>query len=138
MGRCCFSLSWPANHSRRTTTESAPAAKMDPANTEGIPLKCNLCPKEPLFSDVSHLLTHVFSKSHLSYKFKIELLAEKDAAARAKIAQYDTWCEKYGIQGLLAERIAAKEKRTAKRTRPSDRNVRSTARKTDPMNVGSG
>ena len=92
-------------------------AKTDPAS---IPLKCTLCPKRPNFSDVSHLLTHISSKSHLSHRFKAELRSHTEREAQEAIRQYEDWYERYGIRGLLAERMAAKDqKKTTKRGRSS-------------------
>ncbi|KAK0731805.1 hypothetical protein B0H67DRAFT_87764 [Lasiosphaeris hirsuta] len=91
--------------------------KSDPAS---IPLKCTLCPKKPNFSDVSHLLTHISSKSHLSHRFRTELKSHTERDARDAIRHYDDWYNGYGIRALLAERMAAKEqKKTNKRGRPS-------------------
>src|SRR4051794_18002100 len=90
----------------------------DPAS---IPLRCTLCPKKPNFSDLSHLLTHISSKSHLAHRFKAELKARDDPAALQEVRQYDDWCHRYGINGLLAERMAAKEqKKTGRRGRHSN------------------
>ncbi|KAK4240770.1 hypothetical protein C8A03DRAFT_12898 [Achaetomium macrosporum] len=80
-----------------------------------IPLKCTLCPKKPNFSDLSHLLTHISSKSHLAHRFKAELKARDNEEAQDEVRQYDQWCERYGINGLLAERMAAKEQKKAGR-----------------------
>ena len=78
-----------------------------------IPLRCVLCPKQPSFSDVSHLLTHISSKSHLAHRFKVEIRSQKDEDARERLFSYDTWYYKYGIQGLLADRMVAKDKKKA-------------------------
>ncbi|KAK4105883.1 hypothetical protein N658DRAFT_416174 [Parathielavia hyrcaniae] len=84
-----------------------------------IPLRCIICPKKPNFSDLSHLLTHISSKSHLAYRFKVELKARDDRDALEQVRHYDTWCERYGINALLAERMAAKEqKKTGRKPRP--------------------
>src|SRR4051812_34095195 len=92
--------------------------KSDPAS---IPLRCTLCPKRPNFSDVSHLLTHISSKSHLSHRFKAELRSHSEREAQDAICQYDDWYERHGIRGLLAERMAAKDqKKTGKRGRSSN------------------
>src|SRR5689334_3547891 len=89
--------------------------KTDPAS---IPLKCTLCPRRPNFSDVSHLLTHISSKSHLSHRFKTELRSHTEREAQETIRQYEDWYERYGIRGLLADRMAAKDqKKTNKRGR---------------------
>lgn len=91
--------------------------KFDPTS---ISLKCTLCPKQPLFSDVSHLLTHCSSKSHLSHRFKTEIRARHNAAARETIQQYLKWEETSGIHALLEDRLEAKEnKKPAKRGRPA-------------------
>lgn len=91
-----------------------------------IPLRCTICPKKPSFSDLSHLLTHISSKSHLAHRFKAELKARDDRAALEDVRQYDTWCERYGINALLAERMAAKEqKKTGRKGRSSARAVSS-------------
>ncbi|KAK3500567.1 hypothetical protein B0T13DRAFT_502056 [Neurospora crassa] len=91
--------------------------KFDPTS---ISLKCTLCPKQPLFSDVSHLLTHCSSKSHLSHRFKTEIRARHNDAARETIQQYLKWEETSGIHALLEDRLEAKEnKKPAKRGRPA-------------------
>ncbi|KAK3950380.1 hypothetical protein QBC32DRAFT_372009 [Pseudoneurospora amorphoporcata] len=91
--------------------------KYDPTS---IPLKCTICPKQPIFSDVSHLLTHCSSKSHLSYRFKTELRSGKDDESRETMQQYLRWEEASGIRELLIERLEAKEnKKPAKRGRPA-------------------
>jgi hypothetical protein len=88
--------------------------------TSPIPLRCTICPKKPNFSDLSHLLTHISSKSHLAHRFKAELRARDDRTALEEVRQYDTWCERYGINALLAERMAAKEhKKTGRKGRTS-------------------
>ncbi|KAL1866762.1 hypothetical protein VTK73DRAFT_4526 [Phialemonium thermophilum] len=85
-----------------------------------IPLKCVLCPKQPFFSDLSHLLTHISSKSHLSYRFKTEIRSEKEKRARDSLAEFDEWYNRYSIQQLLADRLTAKEQRkSSKRVRPT-------------------
>ncbi|KAK0668297.1 hypothetical protein QBC41DRAFT_393951 [Cercophora samala] len=81
------------------------------ANT--IPLHCLICPKKPAFSDLSHLLTHIASKSHLAQKFKVGL--RPDPESKADTAAYLDWEETYGINDLLAERLASKDKKTGKK-----------------------
>lgn len=89
-----------------------------------IPLQCLLCPKKPSFSDVSHLLTHISSKSHLSNRFKTEIRSNKEKDARETLRQFQDWYERYGIQGLLADRMSAKDKKTVpKRNRAKGRLV---------------
>ncbi|KAL2131660.1 hypothetical protein VTI74DRAFT_4756 [Chaetomium olivicolor] len=74
-----------------------------------IPLRCVLCPKKPKFSDLSHLLTHVSSKSHLAHRFKAELKALGDPATRAEVQEYDEWCDRYQINSLLVARMNSKQ-----------------------------
>lgn len=78
-----------------------------------IPLICHLCPSRPTFSDVSHLLTHVSSKSHLAAEFKLK--HSKKAEDQDTLVQYDQWAEDHGVNDLVANRIAAKEQRKAPR-----------------------
>lgn len=74
-----------------------------------IPLHCNICPKEPDFSDISHLLTHVNSKAHLAHHNNTELRAAlNDPTAKAKKDAHQQWYERNQIQKLLSERLAAK------------------------------
>lgn len=85
-------------------------AKNEPATP--IPLKCFICPKKPNFSDVSHLLTHISSKSHLSNLFKHNLRNDPQSLKETK--EYNEWYEQFGIKELLADRLQAKEqKKTA-------------------------
>lgn len=86
------------------------------ANTS-IPLLCDLCPKKPRFSDVSHLLTHISSKSHLSNRFKLQIRSQGEPEARRLLADFDSWYADNGLEDLLSERMAAKEHKTTKRTR---------------------
>ncbi|KAK0733945.1 hypothetical protein B0T26DRAFT_736747 [Lasiosphaeria miniovina] len=105
----------------------APMDLVMKAGPASIPLKCTLCPKKPNFSDLSHLLTHISSKSHLSHRFKIELRAQSERDAREAIRKYEEWYAGHGIMNLLAERMTAKEqKKPSKRGRPSNANARIT------------
>lgn len=95
--------------------------KSDPSS---IPLRCTICPRRPKFSDLSHLLTHMASKSHLSHRFKVELRSHTDAEALEDFRQYEDWYHHYGISNLLAERMTAKEqKKTGRRGRPRNATV---------------
>ena len=83
-----------------------------------IPLLCNICPKAPDFSDISHLLTHVSSKGHLSHYFKAQVKARQDPSIREKLDTYDRWYDRYNIEKLLSERMTAKENKDTKVKRP--------------------
>ena len=74
-----------------------------------IPLLCNICPKEPEFSDISHLLTHVASKGHLAQELKAKVRSRQDASIREKLDTYDRWYEKHQIEKLLSQRLILKE-----------------------------
>jgi hypothetical protein len=84
------------------------------ASVAKIPLKCDICPKNPRFSDVSHLLTHISGKSHLANIFKSRVRLETDTECRRLIEDYDQWYAEWNIQDLLAERMSQKENKVAK------------------------
>lgn len=89
---------------------SQPATMVDD-KAVAIPLICHLCPRKPTFSDVSHLLTHVSSKSHLAAEFKLK--HSKKAEDQDALVQYDQWAQDHGVNDLVANRIAAKEQKKA-------------------------
>ncbi|KAL9132348.1 MAG: hypothetical protein Q9175_006476 [Cornicularia normoerica] len=85
-----------------------------------IPLLCNICPKDPEFSDISHLLTHVASKGHLAQELKAKVRGRQDASIREKLDAYDRWYEKHQIERLLSQRLIFKEsKDTSSRVKRS-------------------
>ncbi len=89
-----------------------------------IPLECVLCPKKPKFSDVSHLLTHISSKSHLHHKFNSEFQAKSDPSIRDKLRKYEQWYIENGVESLLHERLKAKDqKKGIRRGRQAASNV---------------
>lgn len=79
-----------------------------------IPLLCNICPKRPEFSDISHLLTHVGSKGHLSHYFKAQVRSRQEPAVRQQLDTYDRWYAKYQIEKLLSQRMVLKESKEIK------------------------
>lgn len=84
-----------------------PASAGIDSNPNLIPLLCHICPKKPAFSDVSHLLTHISSKSHLAARFKLQL--SDVAVDKQALHRFDEWAEQYGINKLLKNRQDAKE-----------------------------
>ena len=80
-----------------------------------IPLQCSVCPKAPKFSDVSHLLTHIASKGHLSHYYKVKVRSGSEEPARKLIQSYDRWYAEWNVEDLMSERMHLKEKR---RSRP--------------------
>jgi hypothetical protein len=79
------------------------------ASAPKIPLKCDICPRKPRFSDVSHLLTHISSKTHLSNIFKARVRLDIDTESRRLVEDYDQWYAEWSIQDLLAERLSQKD-----------------------------
>lgn len=87
-------------------------------------LTCTLCPKKPQFSDISHLLTHISSKSHLSHRFKLQIRAQSEPEAKEKLDNFDFWYHDNNLDTMLSERLAAKEqKKTAKERKARTSNV---------------
>ena len=82
-----------------------------------IPLICIICPSRPNFSDLSHLLTHVSSKAHLSHKFKTQVRAATDPDAQRTLDSYEEWYGNNGLEGLLSDRLATKEAKKGKADR---------------------
>lgn len=78
-------------------------------------LLCNICPKRPTFSDVSHLLTHVSSKAHLSNYFKLQIRSHQEPEAGGLLDEYDLWYKANNLPKLLSDRMAAKEARKRSR-----------------------
>ncbi|GAB7357230.1 hypothetical protein MBLNU459_g8210t1 [Dothideomycetes sp. NU459] len=80
-----------------------------------IPLHCNICPKKPDFSDVSHLLTHIASKGHLSTYYKVKVRSATEEECRRLIEGYDIWYARWNIEDLMSVRLNLKEKRKSRR-----------------------
>jgi hypothetical protein len=91
-----------------------PKAKI---NDSSIQLQCTLCPKTPQFSDVSHLLTHISSKSHLSHRFKLQIRAQSEPIARQQLDSFDQWYRNNNLDVLLSGRLAAKEQKKSAKER---------------------
>ena len=78
-----------------------------------IPLLCNICPKHPKFSDISHLLTHVGSKGHLSHYFKLQVRSRQEPATREQLDAYDRWYQEHDLEKRLSERMVLKDSKSA-------------------------
>lgn len=103
---------------------------MDNQANEGnqaIPLECVLCPSNPKFSDVSHLLTHISSKSHLHHEFQTKVKADDQEDAAEKLQRYTQWFDDNNIKLLIKERLQTKETKkkpgTAARRRTGPREL---------------
>ncbi|PVH97779.1 hypothetical protein DM02DRAFT_66788 [Periconia macrospinosa] len=83
-----------------------------------IPLLCTICPKKPNFSDVSHLLTHIASKGHLSNYYKLKVRSSSEEASRHLIEAYDRWYSEWSVEELMSDRMVQKDKRRS-RVKPS-------------------
>jgi hypothetical protein len=86
-------------------------------------LKCIICPKNPTFSDVSHLLTHISSKGHLAHQFKLKLRSQQEPETQELLASYDDWYNQHDLGKLLSERMQLKDSKkpgTRNRARKSD------------------
>jgi hypothetical protein len=80
-----------------------------------VPLHCNICQKRPKFSDVSHLLTHIASKGHLSNYYKVKVRASSDPVSRALIEEYDQWYAEWNVEDLMSERMSLKDKKRGRK-----------------------
>jgi len=76
-----------------------------------LPLHCNICPKKPDFSDVSHLLTHIASKGHLSHYYKVKVRSSHERVSRDLIEAYDRWYVTWNVEQLMSERMHLKDRR---------------------------
>src|SRR3954452_8195210 len=72
-------------------------------------LNCSICPKQPTFSDTSHLLTHVSSKGHLSNLHKLQVRSYQEIGAGHQLAAYNQWYQEHDLGRLLSERMIQKE-----------------------------
>lgn len=60
---------------------------------------------------MSHLLTHISSKSHLSNRFKLQIRSQAESEAKQQLADFDNWYIENGLEDLLSERLTAKEQK---------------------------
>lgn len=76
-----------------------------------IDLQCTICPKQPKFCDLSHLLTHVASKAHLASQFGLNVRSAANPQAANLLQKYDDWYKANDLGTLLSARLATKEQR---------------------------
>lgn len=81
------------------------------APTRNVPLVCNICPLRPTFSDLSHLLTHISSKAHLSTYYKLKIRSGSDEDARQTVEHYDNWYAENDIESSMSDRMKNKDER---------------------------
>ena len=92
-------------------------------------LNCSICPKQPTFSDTSHLLTHVSSKRHLSNLHKLQVRSYQEISAGHQLAAYNQWYQQHDLGRLLSERMVQKEftQATKRRATTSTRKIKKDA-----------
>jgi hypothetical protein len=95
-------------------------ASKPPRQRDTIPLICTLCPKNPNFSDTSHLLTHISSKSHLAARFKLQIRSQSEQEARDILDNFDAWYQDNNLDTLLSDRLAIKEQKKAAKERKNN------------------
>ena len=81
------------------------------AQPRNIPLVCGICPRKPTFSDLSHLLTHISSKAHLSTYYKLKIRSSSDEDARQTVEHYDIWYAENDIESFMSDRMKNKDER---------------------------
>lgn len=96
-----------------------------------VPLLCSLCPKSPNFSDISHLLTHISSKSHLATLFKLKIRSQAEQDAKDQLDTYELWYSVNNLDALLSDRLATKDKKK----RNKDRKNRASNASTSSVNT---
>ncbi|KAF2861124.1 hypothetical protein K470DRAFT_276455 [Piedraia hortae CBS 480.64] len=79
------------------------------------PLLCGICPRKKEFSDISHLLTHVASKAHLSASYKLQVRSQTDPQAKRLLDSYDNWYRKHRIDQRMSQRLINKDEKAAAR-----------------------
>lgn len=85
--------------------------------TASVPLRCDICTKKPSFSDISHLLTHIGSKGHLSTYYKLKIRAAQDVGAQKLIDDYDSWYAVWNIEDRMSARLRGREKNSRRHNR---------------------
>jgi hypothetical protein len=90
-----------------------------PKNETNIDLQCSLCSKNPKFSDVSHLLTHISSKGHLAQRFQLEFRSKSEREAKDKLDAFESWYRRSNLDTLLSNRLAAKDQKKASKDKKS-------------------
>ncbi|KAI4745346.1 hypothetical protein E4T50_04288 [Aureobasidium sp. EXF-12298] len=88
------------------------------AQTKNVPLVCSICPTTPTFSDLSHLLTHISSKAHLSTYYKLKVRSGSDGNARQSVEHYDIWYAENDIESSMSDRMKNKDERKKIKNEP--------------------
>lgn len=99
-------------HSEASTANMAGRSGINTAARHSeISLTCIVCPKRPTFSDLSHLLTHLGSKGHLSKCFEMRTKAQSDLDCRVTMQRFEHWYARSGLDALMKDRFDQKEKK---------------------------
>lgn len=103
---------------------------MDPSG-----LQCIICPKQPAFSDQSHIITHLESKAHVTRLYKLHLRGYDDADATELLNVFGTWFESNNYGQKIRDRAAAKEERKNKRASSGNNAIHSMTEDTPDASV---
>jgi len=91
--------------SKQASSRDLHDATLEATNDVKIPLRCNLCPNGLTFSDTSHLLTHMNSKSHIFHHWNLELFKEVNPRIKAALQDFQVFWEEYGLAGRIRSRM---------------------------------
>lgn len=78
---------------------------LGPKRRAKIPLRCDLCPNSLTFSDTSHLLTHMNSKSHIFHHWNLELFKEVNPRIRTALQNFQEFWEEHDLAGRIRARM---------------------------------
>lgn len=93
------------------TTNLFDMADLDSPTGVAMPLHCIICPKQPTFSDKSHLLTHLDSKGHLAHKHKLEMATT--VLSKRTLEAFNRWFNDHNVKSMLQDRAALKKRKSA-------------------------
>ncbi|RPB27366.1 hypothetical protein L211DRAFT_846187 [Terfezia boudieri ATCC MYA-4762] len=108
----------PAGPHITPNTAKAEPAKLRPVTD----LHCYICTPTPSFTNTSHLLTHLASKSHLRTLFEIELCATQcgDEGCTRALEKFHTWYYVENVGEHLVDRFIIKKGKWSREKLKSD------------------
>ena len=97
-----------SQHPPQSTASTLAAAGFLPPIPD---LKCYICTPTPTFSNTSHLLTHLGSKSHLRADFEVKLNAfeRQDKDSLSKLEANILWYNKHNVGAHLVQRFVMRK-----------------------------
>lgn len=93
------------NESKQSSPRDMHDETLEAKDDVKIPLRCNLCPSGLTFSDTSHLLTHMNSKSHIFHHWNLELFKEVNPRIKAALQDFQVFWEEYGLASRIRSRM---------------------------------